>query len=247
LDWTHSLSQTTFYTISLRQNYFHYTDYAFESLTDPQYAAAGAPRGDPNYELGAIIQGYDLGGFDQETNAFLLKASLTSQVSSFHLVKVGFEGQLSAIGFGAPGTLGSTILDGKHSVVYVVPDSLAQNLKTYHPSSFALFAQDRVEFKDFLIRAGVRLEYYDANSTVPSNPENPANGLPPPVPQSTPKQTTKKLSVAPRLGISYPITAGGALYFSYGHFYQMPGLGTSTLILIIRFFGTLHQEASVTE
>lgn len=224
IDWTQSLSQTTFYTVSLRENYFRYTDYAFSALEDPRYYAAGAPRGDPNYELGAIIQGYDLGRFEQRTNAFLVKSSLTSQVTPIHLLKVGFEAQKSWMSFGAPGTLASVVLDGRHSYDYVVADSLAQNLKTYVPISMAMFVQDRIEFTDFLLRAGLRLEYYDANSSVPSDPANPANAIQG-APLSVPKRTTKKAALAPRLGISYPITAEGALYFSYGHFYQMPGLG----------------------
>ncbi len=224
IDLTHSLSQTTFYTVSLRENYFRVTDYAFSALDDPHYAEGGAPRGDPNYELGATIQGYDLGRFEQKTNAFLLKASLTSQVTPVHLLKIGFEAQKSWMGFGAPGTLSSVVLDGRHSYVYVVADSLAQNLRTYRPITMAFFLQDRIEFTDFMLRGGIRVEYYDANTTVPSNLENPANAIQG-APLSYPERTTKKVVLAPRFGISYPITAGGALYFSYGHFYQMPGMG----------------------
>jgi outer membrane receptor protein involved in Fe transport len=223
-DWTQTLSKDVFTTVSVRQNYFHYTDYAFASVTDPRYFEAGAPRGDANYELGAILQGYSLGRFEQETNSLVVKASVTSQVTPIHLVKAGVEGTLSAISFGAPGTLGTEILDGTHSLVYIVPDSLAQNLRKYHPNAMAAFLQDRVEFRDFNIRAGLRLEYYDANSTVPSDPANPANAIEG-VPSSHLIRTTRKIALAPRLGISYPITASGALYFSYGHFYQMPGLG----------------------
>ena len=221
---THTLSPTTFYTLSIRQNYFRYLDYAFASITDSRYYDAGAPRGDPNYELGAIIQGYNLGRFEQETNSFLVKGSLTSQVTPSHLVKVGFEVQTSSMLFGSPGTLGTEILGPTSSNLYIVPDSLAQNTKTYYPRSFAVFAQDRMEVVDFLIRAGVRFEYYDANSTTPSDPANPANTISG-APESVAKRTTKKTTLAPRLGISYPITATGALYFSYGHFYQMPGMG----------------------
>lgn len=223
-DWTQTLSTNAYYTLSVRQNYFHYTDFAFASVDDQRYFAAGAPRGDANFELGAIIQGYNLGRFEQETNSLVVKASLTSQVTSNHLVKAGIEGTLSAISFGAPGTLATQILDGKTSLVYIVADSLAQNLRTYHPNSVAAYVQDRVEFRDFTIRAGLRLEYYDANSTIPSDPANPANAIAD-VPQSHPIRTTRKVVLAPRLGVSYPITATGALYFSYGHFYQMPGLG----------------------
>lgn len=221
---SHSLSNHLFYTLSVRQNFFHYKDYVFESVSDPRYGAAGVPRGDANYELGAILQGYNLGRFEQKTNSFLVKGAVTAQIGPYNLVKLGIEGQTSAIGFGAPGTLGGVILDGTHSEVYLVPDTLAQNYRTYYPVSFAAFLQDRIEFTDFLIRAGVRMEYYDARSTTPSDLENPANvieGAPP----SVPVRTARKVVFAPRLGVSYPITAGGAIYFSWGYFYQMPGFG----------------------
>jgi len=224
LDWTHTLSTTTFYTVNLRQNYFSYSDLAFESTLAGRYYDAGAPRGDVNYELGAIIQGYDIGRYEQKTNAFVVKGSLTSQVTPEHLLKVGGEFQYADMGFGAPGTLSYEILSGTASRVYVVADSLAQNTRRYFPTTWALFAQDRIEVEDFLIRVGIRAEYYDANATVPSDPANPANVIPG-APESVPQQTTRKFVVAPRFGMSYPITATGALYFSYGHFYQMPGFG----------------------
>jgi outer membrane receptor protein involved in Fe transport len=225
IDWTHTLSPTVFYTLSLRQNYFSYTDYVFESVYDSSYYWAGVPRGDPNYELGAIIQGYSLSRFKQKTNSFLAKGSLTSQVTPLHLVKVGIEFQTSSMGFGSPGSLGGLILDGKHSQVYIVPDTLAQGLRTYYPVSFAAFAQDRIEFSEILVRAGVRLEYYDSRSRIPSDLENPANVIQG-APESVPQRTTRKFIVAPRLGISYPTTASGAIYFSWGYFYQMPGMGS---------------------
>ncbi len=223
-EFSHSLSPELFYTVSLRQNYFHYKDYMFESVSDPRYGAAGVPRGDANYELGAILQGYSLGRFEQKTNALLLKGAITAQLGPYNLLKLGIEAQTSSIGFGSPGTLGGVVLDGTQSEVYLVPDTLAQPYRTYYPVSVAAFLQDRVEFADFLVRAGVRLEYYDSRSTTPSDLENPANVIEG-APASVPVQTARKVVVAPRLGVSYPITAGGAIYFSWGHFYQMPGLG----------------------
>jgi outer membrane receptor protein involved in Fe transport len=223
-EWSHSLSPDLFYTVSVRQNIFHYKDYVFESALDPGYLAAGVPREDANYELGAVLQGYNLGRFEQKTNTFLVKGAVTAQIGPYNLVKLGIEGQTSAIGFGSPGTLGGVVLDGSHSDVYLVPDTLAQNYRTYYPVSFAAFLQDRIEFTDFLVRAGVRLEYYDARSAVPSDLENPANVIEG-APASVPVRTARKVVFAPRLGVSYPITAGGAIYFSWGHFYQMPGFG----------------------
>ena len=35
----------------------------------------------------------------------------------------------------------------------------------------------------------------------------------------------KKVSFAPRVGVSYPVGARAAVFFSYGHFYQLPAIG----------------------
>ena len=224
LDITSSLSPTTFYTVSLRQNYFEYTDWKYKNVDDPRYQSDGQPRGDANYELGAIIQGSSLGRFEQKTNSGVLKATITSQMGQHHLVKAGIEAQTSSITFGAPGTVYTAVVSGKEVLVSVVDDSLHPGLRTYHPSSLAAYVQDRMEFIDLLIRVGIRFEYFDANSKVPGDLQNPANAIRY-APVSVLKNTEKRVAIAPRLGVSYPITDKGAVYFSYGHFYQMPGLG----------------------
>ena len=75
------------------------------------------------------------------------------------------------------------------------------------------------------MRAGLRVEYFDANATVPSDLQNPANSIPD-SPTSEDVGTDVKVVVAPRLGVSFPFLDRASLFFSYGHFYQLPGLGT---------------------
>jgi outer membrane receptor protein involved in Fe transport len=59
---------------------------------------------------------------------------------------------------------------------------------------------------------------------LPSDLQNPANSIEG-APESLPRPTTAKVALAPRLGVSFPILDRASLFFSYGHFYQMPGLG----------------------
>ena len=60
---------------------------------------------------------------------------------------------------------------------------------------------------------------------LPSDLANPANSITG-APQSNTVPTSNKITLSPRLGVSYPVTRDAALYFAYGHFYQMPALGT---------------------
>jgi len=225
IDWTHTLSSTTFYKLSLRQNYFDYHDYVYEDVYDPRYLDAGAPIGDVNYELGAVVQGVDLGRFKQRTNSFVLKGSITSQATRSHLLKVGAELELSRVEFGVPGWLVPTNVGGVQLLrprVNEPPDY--PDISIYHPISISAYAQDQIEWNDLVLRGGVRMQYFDARSTVPGDLQNPANAIAG-APKSVPRSTSKKVSFAPRLGVSYPITTQAAVFFAYGHFYQLPGLG----------------------
>ena len=59
---------------------------------------------------------------------------------------------------------------------------------------------------------------------MPSDLANPANSIAD-VPQSDFVATTRKYSISPRVGVSYPVTQDAALFFAYGHFSQMPSIG----------------------
>ncbi|MEO0206894.1 MAG: TonB-dependent receptor, partial [candidate division WOR-3 bacterium] len=96
-------------------------------------------------------------------------------------------------------------------------------LRNYYPKQFASYLQDRVELGDLVIRAGLRFEYFDAAAKIPSDLSNPANTIPG-APTSQLVDTKVKTAFAPRLGFSFPLTASSSVYFSYGHFYQLPGL-----------------------
>ena len=225
LDWTHTLSNKTYYNLSFRQNYFDYKDYVYKSYLDSRYLAAGRPLGDGNYELGAIVQGVDLGRFKQRTNSYVFKGALTSQVTRAHQIKIGAEFQHSKVQFGSPGYILDTTVEGVRVLVPTPARPPEQpGIAAYRPVALAAYAQDQIEWRDLIVRAGVRFEYFDARSTIPSDLQNPANAIAG-APLSVPKGTTTKVSLAPRLGVSYPVTTTAAVFFAYGHFYQMPGLG----------------------
>src|SRR5207244_13116205 len=77
-------------------------------------------------------------------------------------------------------------------------------IQKYHPFLTAAYGQDDVEWGDLRLRAGLRLEMFDALAAVPSDPANPANALDG-APPSHPQRLTKKISLMPRVGVSYPI------------------------------------------
>jgi outer membrane receptor protein involved in Fe transport len=222
LDLTHVLSQSTFYTVSLHENYFDYKDWVFEDFNDPRYDAAGSPVSLPNSDI--YSQGVDFGRFRQKTDSYVAKIALMSQVSRDHQIKVGGEFQYSDLEFGTPGTLVYLTEGGVTKLVrYVDRPPDYPGIQYYKPISASAYVHDLIEWNDLTIRAGVRFEYFNARATLPSDLANPANAISG-APTSRPVAATVKTSFAPRLGISYPITTTSGIFFSYGHFYQLPPL-----------------------
>lgn len=220
IDLTHTISATTFYNLSVRQNYFDYHDWVFDDFYDPRYDYAHSSVSFSDFAYGASIAGVDFGRFEQKTNALVLKGALTSQLTRNQLWKIGGEFETSTIDFGTAGTLtykGDTL----YRYVDFPPDY--PGVQRYTPVSLAAYAQDQIEWNDLTVRTGLRLEYFNARAFLPSDLANPANAIAG-APPSYPRRATKKISLAPRIGISYPITTTSAVFFSYGHFYQLPPL-----------------------
>lgn len=225
LDWVQTLGEKSFLDLSLRHVYFDYQDLVYDDVFDPRYDAAGPPTGDDSYELGAYVQGVDFTRFRQSTNGLVGKGSWTSQVNAAHLVKVGGELRLQQIEFGTPGHLTYTVVNGVQTLVRHVDDPPDfPGVREYRPIIAASFAQDQMEWSDLTLRAGLRLDLFDARSYVPGDPANPANSIAG-APASFSRPTTAKVVLAPRLGIAYPLGSRAALHVAYGHFYQFPPVG----------------------
>jgi outer membrane receptor protein involved in Fe transport len=223
LAFTHTLSPEFFYQLNVRQNYFDYESYKYEDLMDPRYLEAGQPQGDANYEDGAIVQGVDLGRYRQNTNSLIIKGEVVWQIDRFNFFESGIEFQYSDILFGPPGFFVVTTENGVQVLKPVYEYPKMPGLQSYYPTQLAAYLQDRIELSDIVIRAGLRAEYYDPNAQVPSDLRNPANSIDG-APQSELVDTEVKTVFAPRLGINFPMSATSSVYFSYGHFYQMPAL-----------------------
>jgi outer membrane receptor protein involved in Fe transport len=92
-----------------------------------------------------------------------------------------------------------------------------------HPVVGAFYIQDKLEFGDLIINAGLRFDYIDVDSKYLINPTNP------PVTQTfesiadsgwADKEPVMQFS--PRLGMSFPISERTVFYAQYGKFMQMP-------------------------
>jgi hypothetical protein len=84
----------------------------------------------------------------------------------------------------------------------------------FNPLNLAYYIQDRMDFEDLVVRAGLRFDYLDPNAYKRVNPTN--------IEDTTRIKALAKYKVSPRLGVSFPIGEKAKFRFSYGHFFQTP-------------------------
>jgi len=84
----------------------------------------------------------------------------------------------------------------------------------YRPLYATMYMQDKLEFRDFIINAGVRWDYL--NSEVEYWPDVIHKAANPKV------KSTPKYQISPRLGVSHPISDHTVIRFNYGYFFQVP-------------------------
>ncbi len=89
----------------------------------------------------------------------------------------------------------------------------------------SFFIQDKIEYEDLVVNAGVRVDYFDSDDYTLRDPSDPK------VDKSTSlvkKDEWKKvdpfIEVSPRLGFSFPVSEKTVFYLQYGKFVQMPQL-----------------------
>jgi len=139
------------------------------------------------------------------TDQVLGKLDLTHTVSKIHEIKTG--------------------LDVTSYSLSIYENSLPWDMNpfwdayNYKPLVVAAYVQDRADFEDLVVRAGIRLDYLDSKANVRAFPES--LGARPEISDSM-LPVPAKYRLAPRLGLSYPITERIKFRFSYGHFFKNP-------------------------
>ena len=93
-----------------------------------------------------------------------------------------------------------------------------------HPIFGGAFIQDKLEFEDLIINAGIRLDYFDTDSKEFINPNNIEFNEQDEIDESTMKDSEPFLKLSPRLGFSFPVTEKTIFHAQYGKFYQQSRL-----------------------
>lgn len=105
---------------------------------------------------------------------------------------------------------------------FVKDDSKFDGAK--QPILFAAYLQDKIEVSDLVLNLGIRLDYFDANDFVLSDPLNVVidnDGL---LDRSQLKASQSHTTLSPRFGMAFPVTDRTVFYGQFGKFTQQPPL-----------------------
>lgn len=225
-----------FYKSGIEYNYNAWKTFSnnYNILPDSFRTTVKPPQLDP------LTQFFDGRGYNtiwrnDKTSTLTIKGDITSQIGNDHLVKTGFEAQyndISYIDVQHGGVQLSNYGDWAFNRDTTTPSptmppgpfpEFSQNRWVFHvfPLSGSAFIQDKFEKEFLILNLGLRFDWTWLGKTLDSKAWKTqweeATGL-------ESNWNKFKYKISPRLGVSFPITERTVLFFSYGHFYQLPEL-----------------------
>lgn len=224
LTWNHTISSRTFYKVKFSNFFFDYKRYVHEDPYDIRYVNPQLLKG--NFVTG----GTQMGHFYRNTKTIVGKFDLTSQINMVHQVKTGIEARKHKLWLHEYEIKLDRSTNWKPEIP---PDTIGvvkNNKYTHCPLELSFYLQDKMEFDDMIVNAGIRYDYFKPDGSIPIKEYYYTTSEGDKIlregerdPLIAPKEIVKgKHQISPRIGIAYPITDRGIIHFSYGHFFQMP-------------------------
>lgn len=216
LFWTHTLSQNTFYSVSLSQYYLN------SKIGTGAAADLAAIPYQYDFYLLYIVSGNRALWANLKQLATAVKAEITNQFHPRHEFKAGFELKHFNID--------SDLLKMEPQMTYfgkpLVHLPLLNYSTTYHyyPRSGSIFIQDKFESGQNRsgISVGLRFDFLDPRASRPAielvpikEDEYRENVI-------AYRPARIQYNLSPRFGFSFPITSKSHLFINYGHYIQYP-------------------------
>jgi len=193
---THTLSDNMYYTATAYANLFHYDsgEYGPDDLT-PAYTL------DNNKEFytSATVSSFE----ETDQLTFGIKADGLWQANNYNEIKAGVE-------------IRQHYLD-EYLIVSPYYDDHTLDDYGVEPYEFSAYIQDKINFSNILLSAGLRFDLTNPNTDFWESPydafQNNTENF---------KSAETHTQLSPRLGISYPVSEKTVFHFGYGHYFQRP-------------------------
>ncbi|MGQ9854428.1 MAG: TonB-dependent receptor, partial [Candidatus Oleimicrobiaceae bacterium] len=176
---THLVSPKTFYTFGFSQFSKLYKSWAYEDPHDARYVHPWVGLQEAySFKTG----GTDNGRFERRTDTYLVKFDLTSQVTATHQLKGGAEFRQHKV-YQRDVTLQPVLeqsaidllFDSPFITTRILPDSTIYASKyTHRPKELSAYLQDKMEFKNFIVNFGLRVDYFEPDGVVLTDETDPS-------------------------------------------------------------------------
>ena len=249
LAFTHTLSPTTFYQANFSYFFKQFKQYVYEDVNDLRWTndrlLGQQPTEVPSFKTG----GTQNQQFKRNTSTFGFKLDFTSQIDKMNMVKFGVEANQHNLGFDniylqQPLSVEDPSITLNPYVTRYIPnpndpnENLAIDIYQRKPLELSAYLQDKIELNEIIINVGFRVDYFDPDGQVLSDPGDPDIYRPRKDVNVAKTIEERRVSNAfgdpwykdaetgfkfsPRLGVAFPITDRGVIHFSYGQFFQIP-------------------------
>lgn len=161
-----------------------------------------------------------------EGTTYNLKFDYFTQINSYNAIKTGVELAYTDMSVNRQ-KVKSRSKEEINDTNFVKPDDWFSREFDAFPMRGAFYVQDKIEVEGMVANLGVRLDYFNTNTTnYFIDPFSKyyegqyAEVFTDSIPQA---KTTGIIKISPRVGIAFPISEKAKLFFNYGHFYAYPG------------------------
>lgn len=202
-------------------------------ILDPRYVRAEFENLDGANAFN--VGGNQLFNSSTLTRTHTFQADYTNQINRVHQIKIGSVARLHSLSNGRYDieVSSNTGFQPMPSVSRFGRDSLETS-----PFELAGYIQDKMEFQDLIINAGIRFDYFEPDFLVPIDWSQAGLTQVPNLPGwryydasqpdsalvSNRQEAPARFQLSPRFGVAFPISATGVIRFSAGLFFQVPRL-----------------------
>jgi len=158
---------------------------------------------------------------DRQTEEWSTKLDLTSQVNKFHEIKSGFELKYRMLTMNSIESPDERYTNTDVPLPEGSPYPDRGGIRDFYehkPWEGAIYFQDKMEFEGMIVKAGLRSDFIIQPNALLQQTQDQVSANQP----GALLAKRGKFQLAPRLGISHPVSTKSKLYFNYGHYYQTP-------------------------
>ncbi len=192
---THTLSAKTYYDLSATYTQFKYHHYTHKNLADyVVHPMLSQFKPDYSFNTG----GENMNRFERETQSMVLKLDAVSQTVEHHQIKGGFEFRQHEMYYDDVNVIPKTdelgqeifhvVVDAEGNPIFdeygfpigftIEPQILdtsspSHDRYTHKPKEASFYLQDKMEYDDIIVNAGVRFDYFDPDGQVLTDPTDP--------------------------------------------------------------------------